>query len=317
MKHHFLQLGILSLCVSALLLALASPAHSQGKVAIIMPEVRAPYKVIFDDIYDGIVENLNQQSISLIINKEVKSSTVDGWIANMGISAIIALGPAAHKSVSKITTELPVVSGAMMTATPDDQDSLKVALSPEPAELFDQLSTLNDNISRVAVVYNTDRYQWLINLAQKKALSYGIDLLTYKASNVKQSAKIYDQLLADEKPQSLAIWLLQDRTIVDSKVVLPFILERSWQRSIMVFSSSLGHVKKGVLFCMYPDNRAHGKQLAQIIDNYYQLPARVHKDPMPTTDLLMAINSRTAAHLGLDLNKSDLRKIDVVFPLTN
>ena len=181
--------------------------------------------------------------------------------------------------------------------------------------MIEEIKSFSNNLLIIKFIEISSEKE--VNLAQKKALSYGIDLLTYKASNVKQSAKIYDQLLADEKPQSLAIWLLQDRTIVDSKVVLPFILERSWQRSIMVFSSSLGHVKKGALFCMYPDNRAHGKQLAQIIDNYYQLPARVYKDPMPTKDLLMAINSRTAAHLGLDLNKSDLRKIDVVFPLTN
>ncbi len=317
MRSYLLKLASFSICACALLLAFVLPVYSQGKVAIIMPEVRAPYKVIFDDIHNGIVENLNQQSIRLIINREVKASTVDGWIANLGIGSIIALGPAAHQSVSKISTELPIVSGAMMTATPDDQNSPKVSLSPEPAELFDQLRILNGKVTRVAVVYNPAKYQWLIDLAQKKALSYDIDLMVYEASNIKQSAKIYDQLLADENPQSLAIWLLQDRTIVDSKVVLPFILERSWQRSIMVFSSSLGHVRKGVLFCMYPDNKAHGKQLAQIIDNYYQMPSRYYKNPMPTRDLLMAINSRTAAHLGLDLNNSDLRKIDVVFPLTN
>ena len=176
---------------------------------------------------------------------------------------------------------------------------------------------LNNKISRVAVVYNPTRYQWLIDLAHNETSSFGIDLAVYEAINIKQSAKIYDQLLADENPQSLAIWLLQDRTIVDSKVVLPFILERSWQRSIIVFSSSLGHVKKGVLFCMYPDNKAHGKQLAEIINNFPKLPPSNYTNPIPTKNSLMAINSRTAAQLGLDLKNSDLNKIDVVFPLTN
>ena len=62
-----------------------------------------------------------------------------------------------------------------------------------------------------------------------------------------------------------ALWLLQDRKIVDSKVVLPFILEKAWQKNIVVFSSALSHVKKGVLFSMYPDNQSHGEQLAKLV----------------------------------------------------
>ena len=317
MRSTSLKLIYISFYAVVLSYGVMPSAYAADKVAIIMPEVSAVYKVIFDEIHLGITENLNADSVSFVIDKQVESSTVNNWINNTGIDSIIALGPTAYRSVTQIGIQMPVVAGAIMTASGHSQHTLKVALSPEPAEFFDQLTQLDDSIRRVAVVYNPARHQWLVDLAREKAAIFGLHLSAFPAANIKESVNIYDQLLEDEHPRSLAIWLLQDRSIVDSKIVLPFILERSWQRSIMVFSSSLGHVKKGVLFCMYPDNRAHGKQLAQIINNFPKYMSSSHKIPLPTKNSLMAINSRTAAHLGLKLKKSDYNKADVVFPLTN
>ncbi|MEM7304369.1 MAG: ABC transporter substrate-binding protein, partial [Pseudomonadota bacterium] len=109
---------------------------------------------------------------------------------------------------------------------------------------------------------------------------------------------------------------LQDRSVVDSKVVLPFILEKTWQKNVVVFSGSAGHVKNGALFCMFPNNEEHGKQAASLLLK----EARgypVEKKIYPTEGLQKAINSRTAEHLGLDISKSELREFDLVFPLSN
>ena len=117
--------------------------------------------------------------------------------------------------------------------------------------------------------------------------------------------------------QDTALWLLQDSKVVDSKVVLPFILEKAWQKHIVVFSSALSHVKKGVLFSMYPNNEAHGEQLASLLLQESRGSSNQRNTLSPTNGLQDAINSRTAEHLGLNLSRSKLREFDVVFPLSN
>jgi putative ABC transport system substrate-binding protein len=286
-------------------------------IGVIIPEVRKPYKIIFDDINKGVVDALSKTPKLFYINANTKHSDIHTWVIESQINSVITLGQASTKLMQDIPSQVNIVSGALLTMPTQSKFNQGVALTPNPKDLFYTLKMLKKKNKRVAVVYNPDKYQWLIDLAKSQVSAYGIELLAYKATNIKESVKIYTRLLSNDDNESLALWLLQDRSTVDNKVVLPFLLEKAWQKSMVIFSSSLGHVKKGALFCMYPNNRAHGRQLGKLlIDNI-----RGRNTPStrltPTHEALTAINARTAEHLGNKLSNSDLKDFDVVFPMPN
>ena len=297
-------------------LLLSGRTIAEPKVGIIIPELRAPYNEIYNSIGDGVDESLQQKSKRLFLEKGYDSEIVTDWLDNQGIEAVITLGSLGQSSIKYLPDNLSVVLGAVLSSSSDTSLYPSVALLPDPAEQFRLLKELDNSRKRVVVVYNPSKNQWLIDLAKQQAGANNLQLVAYKANNIKQAAMIYDEVLTNGQLDSTALWLLQDRTVVDSKVVLPFILEKTWQKSIVVFSGSPGHVKHGVLFCMFPNNEAHGKQAASLLlkeARGYPVDNGIY----PTEGLQKAINSRTAEHLGLNISKSEMREFDLVFPLSN
>jgi putative ABC transport system substrate-binding protein len=53
---------------------------------------------------------------------------------------------------------------------------------------------------------------------------------------------------------------------VNVKVILPLLLERSWEQNLVLFSSKPAHAKRGALFSMFPNHLELGKQLAVMIE---------------------------------------------------
>ncbi len=94
---------------------------------------------------------------------------------------------------------------------------------------------------------------------------------------------------------------------------MPVILKEAWDKNLLVFSSNPEHVKRGALFSLYPDNRGLGRSLAQLTLERLKSPP---KPPavLALKDLLIAVNARTAEHLGLRLTNQARRRFDLVFP---
>jgi len=79
-----------------------------------------------------------------------------------------------------------------------------------------------------------------------------------------------------------------------------------------VFSSSFGHVRRGVLFSLYPNNVGLGRHLAGSALGFLASGEHGARGWMPLREVLMAINLRTAKHLGL--NPSRQQGFDLAFP---
>ena len=81
-----------------------------------------------------------------------------------------------------------------------------------------------------------------------------------------------------------------------------------------MFSSSVNHVKRGVLFSLYPDNAELGRVLGRAALVYATSGASAPlRGVSPLKEVLLAVNTRTANHLGLNLDARRLR-FDMVFP---
>ncbi len=310
--------GVTSAIVIALVsMHLYTPVFAETKVGIIVPELRAPFKIIFDAVTEGVDAGLNQRTSKLTLKKDYDSKDIVRWIQKENIEAVITLGGLGQKASMYVPNSTPIVQGALLSASPNVNNFPGVALTPDPKALFDLLHRLDDTRKKIIVVYNPAKNQWVVDLAKRQTAANDVQVVAYKATDIKQAAIIYDEIFSRDDLDSIALWLLQDRKVVDSKVVLPFILEKAWQKELVVFSSALSHVKKGVLFSMYPNNELHGKQLAELILSESAGKNGENNRMFPSVGLQDAINIRTAEHLGLNLSRSKLREFDVVFPVSN
>ena len=307
------RINIIWLTIFVCQIIFAACVAAEPRVGIIQPELRAPFKVIFDSIGDGVEQGINRSAPRLVIGKDFTPQEIDNWVREKNVEAVVTLGSLGAKASVYIPSNIRIVMGALLSAPSAGVSYPGLALTPDPGTMFKLLVSLDPNRKKIAVVYNSLKNQWLIDIAKRQAAEIGVRLVGYQATNLKQAAIIYNEILSEKNLEETALWLLQDRTVVDSKVVLPFILEKSWQKDMIVFSSALRHVNKGVLFAMYPDNAKHGEQLSEMLLR----PSQSREKISPSRGLLKAINSRTAEHLGINLSRSNLREYDVVFPVLN
>ncbi|MEZ5575793.1 MAG: hypothetical protein R3F44_09205 [Candidatus Competibacteraceae bacterium] len=83
---------------------------------------------------------------------------------------------------------------------------------------------------------------------------------------------------------------------------------------MLVFSNSLLHVNRGVLFAPYPDHIALGHRLAELASRALRTP-----NTPSSIEVLRAVkralNLKIAAHLDLDIHRNTERKFDLVLPV--
>jgi putative ABC transport system substrate-binding protein len=205
-----------------------------------------------------------------------------------------------------------VVGGVIMSPENELHDTPVNSLSPDPALLFSHLKALMPAARRVFTVYDPHLNAWLIHQAKESARAQGLELVAYEAQDLRTAVHHYQDILASADSRHDALWLLQDSTTVEDSGVLPLVLHESWIRNLAVFSSSLGHVRRGVLFSLYPDNAALGRHLAETAQEFLDSGDYGEHGMVLLREVLMAINLRTAMHLGL--NASPQQSFDMVFP---
>jgi putative ABC transport system substrate-binding protein len=166
---------------------------------------------------------------------------------------------------------------------------------------------------RIFVVYDPRQNAWLLRLAKEAASARGLELVAYEAADLKTALRLYQEVFATVDARRDVLWLPQDSTTVDESSVLPLVLQEAWSRSLAVFSSSVVHVRRGALFSLYPDNIQIGRGLAVAAQGYLSSGGAMPRGVTPLKTVLVAVNVRTANHLGLDLAARQ-QNPDLVFP---
>ena len=128
-----------------------------------------------------------------------------------------------------------------------------------------------------------------------------------RAEDLKSAVRRYQDMLGSVNPRRDAIWLPQDSTTVDESAVLPLVLREAWSQNLVVFSSNVMHVRRGVLFSLYPDNAELGRSLAGAALSAQQSSSAPSRGIQALKQVLTAVNTRTAEHLGVDLRISQQR----------
>ena len=281
-------------------------------VAVIYPEIRAPFNKIFTDMADGVADQVNSRTLRYSLKKDYSQQKLNRWLKDNNIKVCVALGVRSERATSDLSQNIPVILGGVLTPK-DFNKRTTISLAPSPGKLFAKLKELRPNITKIEVVYNPGKTEWLMRKARVDAEYYGLELHLHQTNSLAQSAKLYREIFKNSHIKNSAVWLPPDPTAVDNRTILSYILEQSWKKEVPVFSSSLAHVNKGVLFAMYPDNLKLGHTLGRAaLDELNGI--RLATGVVPVEDLQVAFNKRTAEHLGIYYTNADLRSFDAVFP---
>ncbi|NOQ51095.1 MAG: ABC transporter substrate-binding protein [Desulfuromonadaceae bacterium] len=292
-----------------MLLFLPNAAFSAKEITVIFPEVASPYKGIFDTILQGIKsqEGNKVQLYPLIKDHELEGLKRD--LQQQRTEGIIALGRRGYLAVNMLQTELPTVVGAL-SLVPNGVSG--ISLSADPELLFARLKSLVPESKRVFVVYSAQTSGWLIPLAERAASKYRLELMAYPAADLREAMLHYRSLLQETQGKKDAIWLPLDNISANNDVVLPMLLQKAWDKDLVIFSNKPSHVQRGALFSMYPNNFGLGQELSKLLNQ--QLEQQGDPQVKPLDRLRLAVNLRTAAHLGLNFSPRQQEEFALTFP---
>lgn len=294
-------------------LRIAAAGGSIGPIAVLYPDIGEPYRSIFSKIIEGIEEKAQAKVSSFAVGANFNPQSISSELKRQDIRVVIALGRNGLKAASALDREIGVVAGGVLSVQEADVRSGAIlSLAPDPALLFARLKVLSPKTQRVHVVYEPRQNGWLLKLAKEAARQHGIELVAQEAGDLKTAAAIYQNIFNAADPKRDALWLPQDGTTVEESVVLPLVLQESWAKGMPVFSSNVSHVKRGVLFALYPNNVELGRNLASSALGLAS-GSGAGKGVQPLRDVLTAFNTRTASHLGLP-RATMQQNFDLIFP---
>ena len=289
----------------------------KGSIAVLYPDLGEPYRSIFAKIIEGIEDKSRVPVRNYPIPANADVNDLNAQLKRNGTKVVIALGRQGLKTATNLDRDMPVVVGGVVSVpAASSRDLTGVSLTPDPALLFVRLKNLLPNVKRVIVVYDPQHNDWLMKLARDAAKAQGLELQMYEAHDLATAARIYESAFSNADAHRDAVWLPQDPTTVDEGAILPLVLKESWNRGIPVFSSSYLHVKKGALFALYPNNLELGRTLANSALNVLAGDSgKGSKQGItPLREVHIAVNLRTASHIGLNIGYQQQRSFDSIFP---
>ncbi|MDX1656805.1 MAG: hypothetical protein R3310_16465 [Candidatus Competibacteraceae bacterium] len=181
----------------------------------------------------------------------------------------------------------------------------------DPALYLDTLRQLKSAVTRVAVVHHA-RQPLLIESIVQAGIRQGLTIEPVAVNDVDTAVRAVNRLLTTADPDTTALWFTPGTLEIAPTLLLPFVLEESWRRRLAVFSGDTAHTRRGFLFALYPDYVGLGRELGQAIDDLDTLPPGTLTD---TRAARLALNRRTARHLGLAPDRSLLERADLIFPI--
>lgn len=284
------------LLASGLLCAYGACAGAATCTGVIYPEVREPYRTVIDNIIRGIELGSKLPLQRARVTESVNSLAVPPRAHACEI--LVALGRSGAAAVRPHFGQRPVIIGAVFAQPGDLVTGPTYSLVPDPEELFLRLKHFMPGAKRVLVVYDPTQNGPLIADAAQAAKNLGLTLHATEVRDPGEAVRAYKGLLATMEASTDALWLVGD-AMTHSSIVLPIVIESSWNRKLVVFSNQASHAKNGVLFSVYPDDQRLGRRIASLVNDCATTGCAGLSRVFSLRDLKTAVNVRTAARLNV------------------
>lgn len=301
--------SIATVLVLACLLTVETVA-AQTRVGVIYPHTSPAVAGLFQTIIDGMATAGDVRIQSRSVDSDTRPDEVKAWLAENRTQVTVTLGELPASIAEHLAGTGRTVRGAVPL---NDNSTPGVSLSSSPAQMFARLRQIKPDVERVFVVYRPQNTGWLIGAARVAAREQGLDLTVSACEDVQQAVAALGRFVQQSRPGRDAIWLTLD-PVVPMNQMLPVLLRESWDRQIVLFSNNPMDVAKGALFALYPNYAAMGRQLAEYARRHATATRPLAGGPEANESLLIAVNVRTASHLGLTLGPRQLQTFDRVFP---
>jgi putative tryptophan/tyrosine transport system substrate-binding protein len=284
-------------------------ADQQPKIAVIYPETAAPYDKVFLDVQTGIQRALSRVEVVTYQLEKQEPSDLRSWLELSSPDVVITLGSRAAKAYKASGYSAPDIVGASYASPQSNSDGRGIGLSPDPAAVVNLLGNAAPELRRLWVVFNPARDQWAIDQAAAVAAQRSLQLVALEATDLSSAAKRFVEVFQKATPGRDALWVLEDTGILNTRTMMPYIVEKSWARDIPVVSNRLLHAEFGAALSVYPDTLRLGEALGVLALRMAQ-----GEEPTgikPLSQLRKAMNSRFVSHFGLHV---DSKEFDLVFP---
>lgn len=310
------KLAFVLLC---LLFIISQPIQSQSEPSILLvvfSHDKPRSQKAYQQIVKGIEKHVDLRIVEQTLNSVTDTSEINSLVNKHNASAIVLLGRKAIEHFKDKSLPVPVITGGTLYPTFKQQNFYGLSLTPAPGLLFKKLIEFSPDVKKIHVVYNPDKYQWLINSANQSAEELNLELVSYKASNLRSSAKLHRKIIENNisKSKNEAIWLLHDSQLVGNSDVLPYLLREAWAKEIIIFSSNPQHVQRGALLSLYSERELSGEELGNLAKKVLTRKEELGDDFFAATQLKTTINIRSAGHLGIRFNSEQLKTFDLIFP---
>jgi putative ABC transport system substrate-binding protein len=302
------SLAMLSLAaMGSVSLAGASAAVRQAvDLVIIYPEVREPFARVFEEVVRGAEEGYQQnvRRVSMADNQ----SPVDFVHVLDHNSPVLVLGNRLARQVTEHNAERRLIVGAVNS---EYSNVFGITLIPDSEVIAQKLPVLVPAINTVHIVTNAENSLLDFDRATQALSKQGIQLSIHQAKDIRVAAGVYRDLM-QTLDESDAVWILPKGSFVNN-AVLAILLQESWEKHFVVFSSNPIHVKRGALFSIYPNNYNMGLSLGRLARDVAQNNSP-EREMQALEDIFVTLNERTSNHLGINLTDDVRAHIDLILP---
>jgi len=291
---------LIGACGVAIGIAPLALGQAASRIVVLMPDIEEPFRGIFLRIIEGIRTRIAGPADIVFINTQTPAE-IASEVLRRQARLVVAMGRQGLRSITALEGSVPIIAACVVSVQESEIRGYPVyTLAPDPGVLFTHVRSLVPSTRRVNVVVDPRQNTWLIRRAREAARSLNIEVLAQETDDPAAALRLYAQILRSAEPRRDALWLPQDSTTVVEDAVLPLVLKESWNREVAVFSSQLAHVKRGVLFALYPDENELGRTLGDAAARTLS-GGKVAEGIVPLRDVRTAINARIASHLGLSV----------------
>lgn len=298
------------LAIVILGLLMAACTHA-ATLAVVFPKVSAPRDAVYNQIIEGITGEYSGKVELVPVPQRIKKADAVKFaleVESLKPSMVIVLGSSGRKVGRRLKQGVPWVSGASLIRP---NGSAGITPLANPTVMFENLKVLAPQVKRIYVVYSK-RNQWLIELSQAAALAAGYEFYSYSVDSTTAALSQYDELIRGSLTKNDAIWLPVDKYSSEKKNVVPMIIRKAWEKRFVVFSSRPEFVRRGVLFSFMPDHEVTGSELVKMVQSIY---SKTLTPQVKTTSVVnLAVNLRTASHLGLEYTPKQKGRFLLTFP---